>query len=130
MTQDYKKLTRPLTILFILSTALFIVFRNRLDEKHIDSSIVIIANVLLYFVTMLNLYFQQRNLNNPNAGAVIRGVMAGTFLKLFVLAVAVMIYLVTAGETRSVNAVFVGMALYIVYTWLEVRISLRLKPKQ
>jgi hypothetical protein len=56
--------------------------------------------------------------------------MGGMFLKLFALAGAVIIYLLAAGPARSVNAVFIGMGLYIIYTWLEVRISLRLNPKK
>jgi hypothetical protein len=130
MTQEFRKLTRPLTILFIITTALFIVFRSRLELKKVNAEVLIYANVLLFGVTMLNLYFQVRNLRNPNPNAVIRGVMAATFLKLFVLGAAVIIYLVAAGEARSVNAVFGGMALYIIYTWLEVRISLKLNPKK
>ena len=79
---------------------------------------------------MLNIYFQSKNIHNPNPNAVIRGVMAGMFLKLFGLAAAAVIYLFAAGSNRSVYAVFAGMGLYIIYTWLEVRISLQLKPKK
>jgi hypothetical protein len=129
MTQNYRMLTRPLVILYIISTALFIIFRPRLQAKGIDAVVVIVANLLLFTVTMLNLFFQYRNMDNPNPNAVIRGVIAGTFLKLFLLAAAVIIYLLAAGPQRSVNAVFVGMGLYVIYTWLEVRISLKLKPK-
>jgi hypothetical protein len=129
MTQNYRMLTRPLVILYIISTALFIIFRPRLDAKGINAVVVIVANLVLFTVTMLNLFFQYRNMDNPNPNAVIRGVIAGTFLKLFLLAAAVIIYLLAARAQRSVNAVFVAMGLYIIYTWLEVRISLKLKPK-
>jgi hypothetical protein len=130
MTQEFRKLTRPIIILFIITTALFLVFRSKLELKKVNAEVLIWANILLFAVTMLNLYFQVRNLQNPNPNAVIRGVMAATFLKLFILGAAVIIYLVSAGATRSVNAVFGGMALYIIYTWLEVRISLKLNPKK
>ena len=130
MTPEFRKLTRPLVILFIVSTALFLAFRSRLEPAKLNVEVLIWANVLLFAVTMLNLYFQFRNLQNPNPNAVIRGVMAATFLKLLVLGAAVIIYLVAAGKARNVNAVFGGMALYIIYTWLEVRISLKLNPKK
>jgi hypothetical protein len=129
MTQNYRMLTRPLVILYIISTALFIIFRPGLEAKGINAVVVIVANLLLFTVTMLNLFFQYRNMDNPNPNAVIRGVIAGTFLKLFLLAASVIVYLLAAGAQRSVNAVFVGMGLYVIYTWLEVRISLKLKPK-
>lgn len=130
MTQEFRKLTRPITILFIITTALFIVFTTRLELAKVNVNVLIYANLLLFVVTMFNLYFQVRNLKNPNPNAVIRGVMAATFLKLFALGAAVIIYLLAAGPARSVNAVFGGMALYIIYTWLEVRISLKLNPRK
>ncbi len=130
MTQKYIQLIRPLIVAFVLINGLVIPFQARLAVKGIDGNVLICANLLLFLFSILNVYFQSRNINNPNPNAVIRGVMAGMFLKLFGLAAAVMIYLFAAGEGRSVNAVFLSMGLYIIYTWLEVRISLRLKPKQ
>jgi RsiW-degrading membrane proteinase PrsW (M82 family) len=127
MSKEFKSLVRPLIVLFVLTTGLFIVFGSRMEAKKIDQNVVLAANLILFIVTLVNLYFQSKNLQNPNSAAVIRGVMAGTFIKLLVLAAAVIIYLVAAGEGRSINAVFVGMALYVIYTWLEVKISLKLK---
>ena len=130
MTKEFVRLTRPVYILFIIINIVPIIFNNTLDAFKINVNVVIAANLLLFIISMLNLYFQSKNINNPNRSAVIRGVMAGTFLKLMGLAAATLIYLVVAGANRSVNAVFVGMGLYIIYTWLEVKISLQLKPKE
>ena len=130
MTKEFVRLTRPVYILFIIINIVPIIFSNTLDACKINVNVVIAANLLLFIISMFNLYFQSKNINNPNRSAVIRGVMAGTFLKLMGLAAATLIYLVVAGANRSVNAVFVGMGLYIIYTWLEVKISLQLKPKK
>lgn len=130
MKKEYGQHTRPLIILFVMLNALLFALQRKLEDKHISMDVVLIANVILFAVSMANIYFQMKNLRNSNPNAAIRGVMAGTFLKLFVLAASAMIYLFAAGEQRSVKAVFVGMGLYIVYTWLEVRISLRLNPKK
>jgi hypothetical protein len=130
MEKKFGPVTRPLLLLFVIVNALLLVFRNRLAAKGVDADVPIIGNLILFGVALLNVYFQIRNLQNPNPQAVIRGVMAGTFVKLFVLAAAVMIYLLAAGATRNVNGVFVSMGLYILYTWIEVKISLRLNPKK
>jgi hypothetical protein len=130
MKKEYARYTRPLTLLFIIINGLVLAFQNRLEGKKINADVVVWANLLLFIVSLVNLYFQLKALRNPNPNVSIRGLMAGTFLKLFVLAAATIIYLLAAGENRSVNAVFVGMGLYIVYTWLEVKISLRLNPKK
>ena len=130
MTKEFRLLTRPLAGLFIIVTALLLALRTRLAQFNIDTTVVTCANILLLVITMLNLYFQYKNINNPNPNAIVRGVIGATFLKLFGLGAAVLIYLFAAGVNRSINAVFVSMGLYIIYTWLEVRISLRLNPKK
>jgi len=130
MRKEYIQLTRPIVIMFIILTGNLIALQHKLETKNIKIDVVLIANLLLFGVSMLNIWFQMKSLRNPNSAAVIRGLMAGTFIKLFVLAGAAMIYLVAAGQNRSVNSVFVAMGLYILYTWLEVRISLRLNPKK
>ncbi len=130
MTKNYLQLIRPLIITFLIVNGMLIPFHEPLAAKGVDGDVVIAANFLLFAFSLLNIYFQSRNINNPNPNAVIRGVMAGMFLKLFGLAAAAMIYLLAAGSGRSVYAVFMSMGLYIIYTWLEVRISLRLNPKK
>jgi hypothetical protein len=130
MEKKFGPVTRPLLVLFVIVNALLLVFRHRLAAKGIDADVPIIGNLILFGVALLNVYFQIRNLQNPNPQAVIRGVMAGTFIKLFLLAASVIIYLLAAGATRNVNGVFVAMGLYIIYTWIEVKISLRLNPKK
>ena len=130
MTNEYRKLTRPLVIVYIVTTALFLALRSRLEMIKMDVTVLICANLLLFTVSMLILYLQMKNLSNPNPNAMVRGVIGGTFIKLFALGAAVIIYLLAAGPNRSINAVFAGMGLYIIYTWLEVKISLRLTAKK
>lgn len=129
MTKSFNRI-KIFGVLYLCITGLVLLFQDHLAMKEISSRVVIGGNTLLLVFSLLNLYFQEKNLNNPNAGAVIRGVMVGTFLKLMGLAAAALIYLVASGSSRSVNAVFVCMGLYIIYTWLEVKLSLRMKPKK
>lgn len=130
MEQKDRKWMLPFFGIYLLITAVSFALTSFFAEKNINIVVVLSANTLLLAFGLLNLAFQQKNINNPNSAAVIRGLMAGTFLKLMGLAAAALIYLVAAGKNRSVNAVFIGMGLYIVYTWLEVRVSLRMKPKK
>jgi len=130
MAQQRKLNNYHLIGLFVFVLGLTMLWQDKLAAHKISWVVVEGANAVLFILTFLNLYFQQKNINNPNQAAVIRGVMAGTFLKLMGLAAAAIIYLVAAGANRSVNAVFVGMGLYIIYTWLEVKISLQMKSKK
>ncbi len=130
MAQERKLNNYHVLGLFVFVLGLTMLWQEKLAAYKINWVVVEGANAVLFVFTFLNIYFQKKNINNPNQSAVIRGVMAGTFLKLMGLAAAALIYLVVAGAERSVNAVFVGMGLYIIYTWLEVKISLQLKPKK
>ncbi len=130
MAQERKLNNYHVLGLFVFVLGLSMLWQDKLAAYKINWVVVEGANAVLFVFTFLNIYFQKKNINNPNQSAVIRGVMAGTFLKLMGLAAAALIYLVVSGANRSVNAVFVGMGLYIIYTWLEVKISLQLKPKK
>lgn len=117
----------PFVIVFVVVAATCFLLRETLAAAKISWQVVMGANLLLFLFAVLNTFAQLKTIANAKPAAVIRGVMLGTFLKLIGLAVATVIYLVIAGPARSKNAIFVGMGLYFVYTWLEVRISLRMK---
>lgn len=119
----------PFIIVFMLVAAISFFLRERLAAVKISWQVVMGANLLLCLFALLNIFAQLKTIAHAKPAAVIRGVMLGTFLKLIGLAVATVVYLVMAGPARSKNAVFVGMGLYFVYTWLEVRISLRMKSR-
>ncbi len=119
----------PFVIVFVLVAAISFLLKESLASVKISWQVVMGANLLLFLFAVLNIFAQLKTIATAKPSAVIRGVMVGTFLKLIGLAVATVIYLVVAGPGRSKNAIFVGMGLYFVYTWFEVRISLRMKPK-
>jgi hypothetical protein len=99
-----------------------------MQRHQIDYAVVMLANSLLFFISVLSLNMQLKSVNNTNPHAMVRGVMGSVVLKLFVLGTAAFVYLYAAGESKSVNALFISMALYLFYTWLEVKLSLQLNP--
>lgn len=130
MFKEKRKLFLPLVVLMLLVNVLAVLLSSSLQQKQIDKLVVICANTLLFVICASSLYMQVKSLNNSNPHAMVRGVMGSVVLKLFVLGTAAFIYLYAAGENKSVNALFISMGLYIVYTWLEVRIAMRLNsPK-
>jgi hypothetical protein len=110
----------PVIIVFILINALCIGFGNRLDEKRIDHTVLMYANLILFIITLIACYIHIRSFTNNNPHAFVRGVTLASFIKLIAIAVSVMIYLIAAGENRSIYAVVVSMGFYIIYTVFEV----------
>ncbi|PJE47223.1 MAG: hypothetical protein CUR34_06765 [Sediminibacterium sp.] len=130
MKSNFKKLYLPLAILFFLVTAICYFFGTVLKQKQIDPGVVAGANSLLFIICFYSLRSQLKSMDNTNPHAMVRGVMGSVVLKLFVLGAAAFIYLYNAGEAKSVNALFVSMGLYILYTWLEVKIAMQLNPSK
>ena len=95
-------------------------FGKWLDEKKIDHTVLIYGNLILFIITLIACYIYARSLATDNAHAFVRSVMMVSFIKLMAIAISVFIYLIAAGENRSVYAVVVAMLFYIIYTILEV----------
>ena len=118
-----------LFILFIMVNALCFLFKNWLDVRNIDHLVVMGANCILFVLSATVYYLHIRAAKNKNPHAFVRSVMAGTFIKLVVIAIAVVVYLKLAEENKSVYGVVAGMALYFVYTFIEVKSASRLNKQ-
>jgi len=130
MKKERIRLFLPFIFLLIFVNGLSITFKSALQSHNIDNAVVIVANFLLFIISVFSIKMQLRSMDNTNPHLMVRVVMSSVVIKLFVLGAAAFIYLYIAGETKSVNALFISMALYLIYTWIEVRISLRLNPSK
>jgi hypothetical protein len=120
----------PLIVVFVILNGAFIGLRHFFERKNIETDVVIIANLLLAVLASIAILMHKKAAANPNPNAFVRSILTATVLKLFVLAGAAFIYIATAKENRSDNALFVGMALYFVYTFIEVKLALGLNKKK
>lgn len=116
----------PLFIVFMVVNGFCTVFKTWLGSKGIDPVVLGFANILLFLLSLLVLMLQRRALKNPNPNVFVRSVMAGTFIKLIVIAIAVTTYLLVAKENKNVYGIVGGMVLYFVYTIIEVRTATKL----
>ncbi|HEY6978670.1 MAG TPA: hypothetical protein VH396_20375 [Chitinophagaceae bacterium] len=119
----------PMLVFFLLVNSFCLIFKNWLDAKAIDHMVVIVANCILFVLSILIFFMHKRSAQNANPNVFVRSVMAGTFIKLVVIAGAVTIYLMTAGENKSVYAVVAGIGLYFIYTFIEVKSTSRLNKE-
>lgn len=116
---------RPIIIFFILINAVCLSCANWLDKKGIDHEVLIIANLILFCLTLVACFIHIRALNNNNPYAFVRSVTAASFLKLIVIAASIAIYFVVE-KSYSIYAVATAMLLYIVYTIFEVKGAMRI----
>ena len=55
----------------------------------------------------------------------LRKAYSGILLKLFACAAAAFIYILAAGDNLNKSALFICMGLYLVYTFIEIRVILK-----
>ena len=119
----------PMLVFFLLVNSFCFLFKDWLDAKAIDHMVVIIANCILFILSLFTFLIHKRSAQNTNPHVFVRSVMAGTFIKLIVIAGAVTAYLITVGEHKSVYGIVAGIGLYFVYTFIEVKSTSRLNKE-
>lgn len=124
-----RKTIFPLFIFFMIVNGFCTISKTWLTGKGIDPVALGFGNIILFVLSLVVFLIQKKGMQNPNPQAFVRSVMLGTFIKLMVIAIAVTIYLVAAGESKSINAVIGSMVLYIIYTIIDVRIASNLNRK-
>ncbi|HEX2847078.1 MAG TPA: hypothetical protein VHN59_11055 [Chitinophagaceae bacterium] len=120
---------RPMMLAFVMLSAFFVIGKNLLAEKGIDSQVLIAGNLLLFGVSFLSFVLTQRSFQAKNPHVFVRAIYSSFIIKFFVLAAAAFIYIMVTGKNVNKPALFGCMGLYILYTVFEVS-SLRRSLKQ
>lgn len=125
---EKKKIFVLLVLVFVTINLLALLFGSIWHAWKIDPYVVAGANLLLFLISLYNASQHFKAMAQTNPYAMVRGAMGSTVLKLFVLGTAAFVYLYNAGENKNINGLFFSMGLYILYTWLDVRIALKGNP--
>ena len=89
------------------------------------------GNLILFLVTITSLYFHVKGFLHKNIQVFFRSVYGALMIKMLICAAAVVIYALIAKPNINKPALYVCMALYFVYSFMEVRMVFRLlKQKQ
>lgn len=114
-----RRALRILTLFFIMVNTLTIVFRTRLEDKNVDTDVVIIGNLVLFVFSALSVWMYSRAGNQKKSHGMVRNVYGGFMLKFFALIVAAMVYFYFAKEINK-PAIFICLGLYLVYNFAGV----------
>lgn len=120
MKQGYKMFT-PVFILFICVNALVLIFKSFLEAHNFAIIFLAAANLLLFCVSFCGFFLQLRGLKSSKIHALVNGVYASLLIKIFIVIIALALYLfITKGKVNK-PSLFTSMALYILYTLIEVK---------
>ncbi len=123
------KIFLSVILLFTFVNAFCLLFAGVLDTHKINHLVLMVSNLLLFLLSIISLTMHYKAMKNTNPNVFIRSVMGGSFMKLMVIAAAIVAYLSLAGANRSLYAVLCTMVLYVFYTIIEVRNALKMNRK-
>jgi hypothetical protein len=119
-----------LVIVFVIVTLVGFLLKDQLAQVKVDYRVVLGANTLLFILGVISLLLHMNALSKPNPQAFIRSVMLANIIKILGLAIAAFVYITVAGKSASTNAIFGGLFLYIIYTWIEKRATIQLSKSR
>jgi hypothetical protein len=124
------KLLYPIIALFIFVNAAILLGEQELIKYKFVPTVINGANILLFALTLLGLLSLISAAKDPNPNVLVRTVMAFMGFRLIGLAVILVSYIKMSGAGISPRSVYAGFALYPIYTWLEIRLFLKLNVKK
>jgi len=116
----------PIILLFVVLNGFFVAGKNMLQRWNADQDVLIFGNLLLFIITLISFLIARKGLQNVNPHAFVRSIYGGIMLKLFICIIAEFIYIASFGKNLNKPAFFACMGLYLVYTFIEVSILMKL----
>lgn len=124
------KLLYPIIGLFIFVASMIEMGEQELIKYKFVPTVIGSANLLLFALTLLGLLSLITAAKDPNPNVLVRTVMGFMGFRLIGLAVILVAYIKMSGAAISPRSVYAGFALYPLYTWLEIRLFLKLNVKK
>jgi hypothetical protein len=128
--QPNRKAVLPIIMVFIVLNTLFITGRSFFERQGIDRDVLIISNAILFLSNLVTIVLLMKALRNSNPNVFVRSMMAGTVIKLLVIAISFAAYAFAVKKNINKPAVYISIFLYFVYLALEVAIVLKLNKQK
>lgn len=120
-----KKALTTVIISFIIVNLVVWLIKSFLIRYGFDINFILAANCLLFVMSICSSLIFLKAIRSLNVQAFIRGIYTSMLLKLFVCMISISIYLIMLHGSINQPALFTSMALYILYTTLEVSASMK-----
>jgi hypothetical protein len=121
----------PIVLTFIVIAILTLVIRPMSVEWKLDWVVLLCGNGLLFLLTAGSFYLYAKSLRTTNVQVFVRALYGSMLIKFMGCLVAVVIYAAVSRQGANRNGILGCFVLYMLYTFLEVRILLQLsKPKK
>jgi hypothetical protein len=119
----------PILLVFVLSGLFTWLGRPLLADWSADFRVLLVGNGVLFLVTGISFALYTKALHNSNVHAFLRVMYGSLLIKMLVCLLATFIYAFIAGKSVNRNGVIGCFVLYILYTFLEVKILMNMTRK-
>lgn len=116
----------PVVLLFVIVNSFAFSAGNMMRRWNMDQDVLIAGNLLLFAVTFFSFLLAEGGLQKKNPHAFVRAIYSSTMIKLLLCIVAAFVYMAVNKGNLNKAALFTCMGLYLVYTFLEVFILMKL----
>lgn len=120
----------PVIILFITLNGAFTGGRILLEKWSLNNGVLIMGNLILFIVTLISFFIGRKGLQSGNAQHFVRSVYLSFILKFFILLAAAFAYIMIAKKEVSKASLITCMCLYLVYTFFEVSILMKMAKQK
>lgn len=120
----------PVIFLWILINIFLFLGNNWLSRNGFSVDFITAANTILFLLSMAGFWIQRRNIHSSNAHAFVRGVMGSMLVKMLLIIAALFIFIFVAEGQINQPALFTAMAIYVLYTIVEVYQLMNLARKK
>ncbi len=126
----FNKSVLPLVVVFLLIAIAILVFKNALTQNGVDWQVLSGGNLIIYLITIISVHMLTKGLQAETTHGFLRNAYSGILLKLMACAVAAFVYILIAGKNLNKPALFGCMGLYLVYSFMEMRLILKMNKQK
>ena len=119
----------PIIIVFVVTSLVILAARQWLAGWNMDYLVLLTGNGILFLATAWSFYLYNKALRNANVQVFLRMLYTSLLIKMGLSLVATLLYLFFAGASVSKMAIVGCFVFYVLYTWLEVKVLMRLIKK-
>ena len=117
----------PIVAIFVIVALLALTSRNWLAEQwKMDYLVLSVGNLVLFLATAFSFYLYSRALRNKNVHLFLRMMYSRLLVKMVFCLAATLLYLFVAGKDVNKAGIIACFVLYMVYTYIEVKVLMRL----
>lgn len=126
--KTYGRAFLPIVAVFLVSSGLIIAGAAVLKEWNTDSRVLLGGNELFFGLTTISYFLHIKSLRTPNPHVFVRAIYSSLIIKMMVCMVAALLY-GWLGKSVNKGAILGCFILYVIYTFLEVRVLMKFLKK-